>query len=282
MTSLLDRTPTAGRSSNGRGEYRLPVVTRGRRPLVTVASALLVLASIAIFASVYSSADHRVPVLVVTSTIRQGQRITGSDLGTVDVAATGGLSVIPVASASELSGTWAAVTIPAGSLMALSDVTSSRPLAGGSAVVGLALKEGQLPSNGVEPGDQVMIIQTPGVGTVLPVDGAADGSGSDTGTGTGTGSGAGAGTIAASGVLVAQATVFEATTPPPASASGVAELVSVEVPSTLAAAVASASSASQVSLVLLPASGSSVSGGSSADGSSGGSTSGSSAASGSP
>ena len=179
MTSLLDRTPTAGRSSNGRGEYRLPVVTRGRRPLVTVASALLVLASIAIFASVYSSADHRVPVLVVTSTIRQGQRITGSDLGTVDVAASGGLSVIPVASASELSGTWAAVTIPAGSLMALSDVTSSRPLAGGSAVVGLALKEGQLPSNGVEPGDQVMIIQTPGVGTVLPVDGAADGSGSE-------------------------------------------------------------------------------------------------------
>ncbi len=272
MTSLLDRPPAAGRSTNGRGEYRLPVVTRGRRPLVTVASALLVLASIAIFASVYSSADHRVPVLVVTSTIRQGQPITGSDLGTVDVAASGGLSMIPVGSASELSGTWAAVTIPTGSLIALSDVTSSRPLASGSAVVGLALKEGQLPSNGVEPGDQVMIIQTPGVGTVLPVEGAADGSGSDLGTGA-------AGTIAASGVLVAQATVFEATAPPAASTSGVAELVSVEVPSTLAAAVASASSASQVSLVLLPASDSSASGGSSG----GGSTSGSSSArSGSP
>jgi hypothetical protein len=109
VTSLLDRTPTPERSANGHGQYRLPVRARERRPLVTVACALLVLASIAIFASVYSSADHRVPVLVVTSTIRQGQRITGGHLGTVEVAASGGLSVIPVASASELSGTWPAV-----------------------------------------------------------------------------------------------------------------------------------------------------------------------------
>ncbi len=206
---------------------------------MTAVSALLVLASIAIFASLYSSADHRVPVLVVTTTVQQGQRITSSQLGSVDVAASGGLSVIPAASASELSGTWAAVTIPAGSLISLQDVTSSRPLAGGSAVVGLSLKDGQLPADGVQPGDQVMIVQASSAGSTLPTGGAADGSG--------------AGATAAGGVLVARATVFESTTPPASSASGAAELVSVEVPSTQAAAVASASAASQVSLVLLPA-----------------------------
>lgn len=270
MTSLLDRTPTPERSANGHGQYRLPVRARERRPLVTVACALLVLASIAIFASVYSSADHRVPVLVVTSTIRQGQRITGGHLGTVEVAASGGLSVIPVASASELSGTWAAVTIPAGSLISLHDVTSSRPLASGSAVVGLALKDGQLPADGVEPGDQVMVVQTPAIGSVLTVGGTTDGS--DTGTGDGSGdgsdsgadSGSGSGPTSDSGVLVAQATVFEASAPPASSASDSAELVSVEVPATEAAAVASASSASQVSLVLLPDAGDPSSGGSSA------------------
>lgn len=216
------------------------MAVRGRRPLVTAASALLVVASIAVFASIYTSADHRVPVVFVTSTIHQGQRIIGSDLGTVDVAASGGLSMIPAASASELSGTWAAVTLPAGSLISTRDVTSSRPLAGGNAVVGLSLKDGQLPADGVQPGDEVMIVQTPGTGSALPVGGVPDTSGS------------GSGPVASSGVLVARSTVFASSVPAPSSASGASELVSVEVPSTVAAAVASASSASQVSLVLLP------------------------------
>jgi hypothetical protein len=255
MTSLLDRpTPAAG-SNNGTGGYRLPVVPRGRRPLLTLASALLVLASAAIFASIYTSADHRVPVLVVTSTIHQGQRITAADLGTADVASSGGLSPIPVSSASELSGTWAAVTIPAGSLLSRGDVTSSRPLATGSAVVGLALKDGQLPAAGVEPGDQVMIVQTLAAGSVLPAGGDSDDSGA-TGTSGGTGGadadGDGFGSVSSAGVLVGRATVFETAAPSASTSSGATELVSVEVPSTLAAAVATASAASQVSLVLLP------------------------------
>jgi len=265
VTSLLDRTATDDRSVPRRGEYRLPVATRGRRPLVTVASALLVVASVAVFASIYSSTDRRAPVLVVTTTILQGQRITGSDLGTVYVAASGGLSVIPVASASELSGTWATVTIPSGSLISLRDVTSSRPLAGGNAVVGLSLKDGQLPANGVQPGNRVMIVQTPGAGSVLPSPATSAGSS------TGDGSGSSSGTTSASGVLVAQATVFEATVPSPSSGSGAAELVSVEVPATLAAAVASASSASEVSLVLLPDPGSTTAGATSGGNVSGGS-----------
>ena len=211
---------------------------------MTVASVLLVLASIAIFAGIYSSADHRVPVLTVVKTIHEGQPITGSDLGTADVATSANVAPIPVSGAAALSGTWAAVTLPAGSLLTLADVTTKRPLPIGSAVVGVTLKDGQLPSAGVEPGDLVMIVQTPVGGAVLPV--------------AGSGAGATAGSSAtadasAIGVLVAQATVFETATPSPSSASGAAELVSVEVPSTEAAAVASAAASSQVTLVLLPA-----------------------------
>lgn len=254
MTSLLDRQPAtpsasvSGPSSTatrGGGGYRLPVATRARRPVMTVASALLVLVSIAVFATIYSSADHRVPVLTVTSTIQQGQRITAADLGTADVASSGGLAPIPLAQAGELAGRWAAVTIPAGSLLTLGDVSSSRPLAAGSAVVGLALKDGQLPSTGVEPGDQVMLVQTLGVGSVLPVaESGAAGTQSQSGTAVGP---------ASTGVLVAQASVFETTTPAASSASGTTELVSVVVPATLAAAVSTAAAASQVSVVLLPA-----------------------------
>ena len=248
MTSLLER-PSSAAASNGTGSYRLPGVPQGRRPLLSVASALLVLASAAIFASIYTSADHRVPVLMVTSTIHQGQRITAADLGTTELASSGRLSPIPVSSASELSGTWAAVTIPAGSLLARGDVSSSRPLSSGSAVVGLALKDGQLPSNGVEPGDQVMIVQTLAAGSVLPA--GADSSG--TGATGATSDGDDFGSVSSAGVLVAQATVFDTATPSASTSSGATELVSVEVPPTLAAAVATAAAASQISLVLLPA-----------------------------
>jgi len=221
---------------------------------MTVASALLVLVSIAIFATVYSSADHRVPVLIVRSTIQQGQRISADELGTADVASSGGLSPIPVFRASELAGRWAAVTIPAGSLLTAGDLSASRPLPGGSAVVGLALKDGQLPSTGVAAGDQVMIVQTLGAGSVL--------SGADNPGGVATGVGTGIAAATSSGVLVAQASVFETATPTSSSSSGTTELVSVVVPSTLAAAVSTAAAASQVSVVLLPT-GSAPSGGAS-------------------
>jgi hypothetical protein len=262
VTTLLDRTHTAP-PGQGRGVTRLPTGPRRRRPLWTVASALVVLASVAIFSGLYSSADHQVAVVMVTRTIEQGQRITGSDLGSVGVSTSGGLAPIPVADASELSGTWAKEAIPAGSLLTLGNVTSTRPLTGGTAVVGLALKEGQLPSGGVEPGDQVMIVLTPGAGSVLPATGSVDGT-SDSTNGADDSSGA----DGSSGVLVAKAAVFGVATPSASSSSAAAELVSVQVPTTLAASVATAAASDQVSVVLLP-SGSSGSSGSGSSGSSG-------------
>jgi hypothetical protein len=251
VTSLLERPGTARSSARGQGQYQLPVVPRSRRPLVTTASVLLVFASVAIFAGIYSSADHRVPVLTVVTTIHQGQRITGNDLGTADVATSAALAPIPVSGAAALSGTWAAVTLPAGSLLTLADVTTKRPLPIGSAVVGVTLKDGQLPSAGVEPGDLVMIVQTPAAGAVLPAAGSGDGtSGGSNGATEGS---SGTAEPSGTGVLVAQATVFDTAAPSPSSSSGAAELVSVEVPATEAAAVATAAAASQVTLVLLPA-----------------------------
>ena len=64
------------------------------------------------------------------------------------------------------------------------------------------------------------------------------------------------------GVLVPQATVFDVSAPSSASGGGVTLLVSVEVTSSVAAEVATASAAGQVGLVLLPQAGSAGSAGS--------------------
>ena len=208
---------------------------------MAVASGSVVFASVAVFAGLYSSANRQISVLIVTTTIQQGQRITGAQLGQANVAVSGGVTPIPVADAPELSGKRASVTIPAGSLLTRGDITGAQPIAAGDAVVGLALKADQLPGSGVEPGDQVMIVQTGSPGSPLTT--AASTSSSDS-TGTTT------------GVLVPQASVFAVETPPASSSAGVSLLVSVEVSSTLAAAVTTRAAADQVSLVLLPNSGS--------------------------
>ncbi len=199
---------------------------------------MIVFASIAGFAELYSSANHQVSVLVVTDTIEQGQRISGSDLGSTSASISGGVVPVPVADASELSGERAAVTIPAGSLLTAGDLTDSEPIPTGDAVVGLALKAGQLPASGVNPGDQVMIVQTADPGSSLSIPTTSGGDSGDGGSST--------------GVLVPQSSVFDVEAPPADSSSDVSQLVSVEVPSTEAAAVTTAANADQVSLVLLP------------------------------
>ena len=245
MTSLMEgkprEAPTRGGSKTG---FRLPVTSRSRRPLVAIVSALLVFTSIAVFASVYSSANHQTPSLIVVQTIQEGQRISGTDLGQASVAISAGVSPIPVASAPLLAGKRAAVTIPAGSLLTLADVAGSAPIAAGEAVVGMALKDGEYPSAGVESGDQVMIVQSASPGA--PATATATDSGSGSGSGPQDGGGS------ATGVLVPQATVFDVGPPSANSSDGASLLVSVEVSTTLAAEVSTAASAGEVSLVLLP------------------------------
>jgi SAF domain len=206
---------------------------------MALASVVVVFVSIAGFAELYASANHQVAVLIVTQTIEQGQRVSGNDLGQTSADISGGVTPIPVSQASLLSGKRAAVTIPAGSLLTAGDVTVSPSIPAGDAVVGLALKPGQLPASGVEPGDRVMIIQTAAPGTPLV-------------TPNSTGSASG-GSGASTGVLVPQARVSDVEAPPGNPSGAESQLVSVEVSSTVASAVSTAANADQVSLVLLPA-----------------------------
>lgn len=201
-------------------------------------SIVLVFTSVAVFAELYASADRQTAVLIATTSIEQGQQFNGNELGEVNASISGDVSVIPASDASQLQGKRATVTIPSGSLLTVGDVTSSQLINQGDAVVGMALKLGQLPSAGVEPGDEVMVVETgtPGASLELPT-----GSGnSQVSTG-----------VAAS-VLVRRASVFDVEAPQASADSSASDLVSVEVPQAVAALVSSAAAAGQTSLVLLP------------------------------
>ncbi len=249
MSILLDGAATPTSATGGTPvRHGLPVLPRSRRPLVAVASAALVCASIAAFAAIYSSAGHKTAVIAVVRPIAQGQAITGEDLAPVEVSVPSGVEAIPVSDAAQLAGKRAAVAIPPGSLLVPGDLTGAPAVAAGDAVVGLALKEGQYPASGVSPGDSVMVVQTASPGTPLTA---------PTSAGPGATQSASAADGGATGVLVPAATVFD--TGPPSAGGSASLVVSVEIPATLASAVAGAAAAGQVSVVLLPDDGAGVS-----------------------
>ncbi len=256
MTSLLDRNSTVtGERSSLEPDRPLPTRPRSKRPLLAAASAAVVVVSIAAFMSLYSSARHQQQVLVVTQPVEKGEMLSAADLGEASANLSGGVEAIPVSLTASVSGKRAAVTIPAGSLLVPGDLTSASEIPQGEAVVGIALKDGQYPSTGLQPGDQVMVVQTASPGSPLPT---VAGGGSSTPNDN-------SGATASSGVLVPQATVFAVATPGTNSGGSVSDLVSVEVPTTLAAAVSTASAADQASLVLLPDVGSGATTGESAN-----------------
>ena len=80
---------------------RIPSPLRSRRPLLAVAPALVIFVSIAGFANLYASANHRTSVLVVTRTIEQGQQLNANDLSAANVEVSGQVTLIPVSDASD-------------------------------------------------------------------------------------------------------------------------------------------------------------------------------------
>jgi hypothetical protein len=272
MTVLSPMRPWRTRGGPAPEAIRPPTGGRDRRALVAVASLVVICASVATFASLYSSAGRKTSVIVVQQALVQGQPITAAQLGRAEISVSSDVAVVPVTEVAVVLGKRAATAVPAGSLLTLGDLTSAPTLVAGSAVVGLALKDGQYPKSGLDPGELVMVVQTatPGSPLSAPVNGSPTGSSGTGSSGTGTSgtgtsssgtvnassgaiSGIGATVLAGSGtgVLVAKARVF-AISPPSANASGgFALLVSIEVTSAIAPDVATAASAGQVSLVLL-------------------------------
>lgn len=269
MTVLSPTRSWRNRSVPAPEAVRPPAGGRDRRALVAVASLVVICASVGAFVSLYSSAGHKTAVIVVQQSLVQGQPITADQLAQADVSVSSDVSVIPVEEAATVLGKRAAIAVPAGSLLTLGDLTSAPTVAAGSAVVGLALKDGQFPTSGLVPGEQVMVVQTatPGSPLSAPVNGSPTTSSgttssgttssptnsSGTGTSAGVTSGVGATVLSGSGtgVLVAQATVFSTSAPSANASGGFALLVSVKVTSAIAPDVATAASAGQVSLVLL-------------------------------
>ncbi|MGH9223266.1 MAG: SAF domain-containing protein [Acidimicrobiales bacterium] len=195
----------------------------GRRsaPLALAGVACMLLGGLAAVA-IYLRATDSVTALVVKQAMAPGQVIAEGDLGVVELSARG-LAHVPAADRSQVVGRPAAVALPRGTLLTPAAIGEPSALGPGLAVVGLALKVGQMPA-GLRAGDRVALVDTDTAG---PAPSSAR----------------------TQVTYTEDATVLSVTS----GDRGSAAAISVRVPRSMAAAIAAAGAGGHVSVVLLPA-----------------------------
>jgi hypothetical protein len=203
------------------GRVGAPLPIRQKRPGYAALAVVLIVGLAALGAYFYSQAGKKVPVVVVTTRVPVGHTIERSDLSTVQVA--GDVTAIGGANLNSVVGETAVVELLPNTLLQRAMVTSAPALTSSAAQVGVAVSPGQIPADGLNPGDTVQVLQ-------LPVKNSASSSA----------------VTAAPSVLAEDATVYSSTSDP--SRSG-GTLLTLVVPRSAAGAVAVASNAGLIALI---------------------------------
>lgn len=154
MNAAGARMPTAGLRA---GATALP--TRERRPGHIALLAALIIGLAAVGAVLYSRAGAKTPVVEVVQAVPAGHVIERADLSTVAVA--GEVTAIAGTGLDDVVGQTAAVDLLPHMLLQRSMLTRGGPLAPGQALVGVAVGSGQLPADGLSPGELVRVIGLP-------------------------------------------------------------------------------------------------------------------------
>lgn len=137
---------------------RLGPPQRRRQPTLIVLGLALMLVAAAVAGALYLRVGNRVPVLAMARTVPVGQVITTEDLAEVRIAADAGVQTVPAADRASVLGQAAATTLPEGTLLNRAQLAAQPVPAPGLAKVGVVLRPGQAPAEGLAPGDRVMVV----------------------------------------------------------------------------------------------------------------------------
>lgn len=135
----------------------LPPPKRRRRPLLLAAGAVLVVLGAVGAYGLASSASQRVAVVALAADVSWGQPITAADLVEAKIATDPALHPMPWAERTTAIGKLAATDLHTGALLNIDDVMAGQVPAAGQALVGVAVKPGQLPATELAARQQVWI-----------------------------------------------------------------------------------------------------------------------------
>jgi len=220
-TAASVRTAGDGRARRAGPPPGTALPTRQRKPAYIALLVALVVGLAALGAYWYSRAGQKTAVVKVVRDVPAGHVIERSDLSTANVA--GEVTAIGANHIDSVVGQTASVELLPNTLLQRSMVTSVQGLSPDQAKVGVEVKPGQIPADGLPDGASVEVLQLPGKD-------AAGGSAQQQ----------------PAAVLAQQATVYSSAADP--SQSG-GTLLTLVVPKSSAAPIAAASNAGAIALV---------------------------------
>jgi hypothetical protein len=135
---------------------RLPTARRERKPALAAFALLLVIGGALAAGLLVIQSGKRVAAIEISQQVGAGQRIPSGAMQPVQVASGTGLDYVPWAEASQVTRFYAATTIPRGTLLTGAMVARVGGVTAGRDIVGLALKDGQLPAQ-LQAGDRIGI-----------------------------------------------------------------------------------------------------------------------------
>ena len=138
---------------------RLPSAPRERKPALAALAVVLVVGGALAATLLVTDASHKAGAIEISQAVGQGQKIPLASMQEVQVTSGSGIDYVPWDEASQVAQTYASTMIPAGTLLTPQMTTSVNNLAKGKTVVGLALKDGQLP-DGLQVGNRITIFET--------------------------------------------------------------------------------------------------------------------------
>lgn len=137
-----------------------PTKTRRRSGVLAAGVALVVVGALGA-AYLTQVVGDTARVVAIARDVQPGEVIERADLTVADVSTDPVLDPVPADRLSELVGQRAAVALTTGSLLTDAAVTEQVLPAAGQSLVGVALQPAQLPSEPLQAGDRIRIVDTP-------------------------------------------------------------------------------------------------------------------------
>jgi hypothetical protein len=167
---ISEKSPADGRAAagerpglSGPASRKLPVPPRERKPALAALAVLLILGGALATTLLVMRSGDRVSAVRIVQQVGAGQLIPRSAIQEVEIAETG-IDYVPWKFRERVLTTYAAVTLLPGTLLTEPMVRKKSDDVGpGRAVVGLALKAGQVPAT-LAVNDVVQVIYVPGAG----------------------------------------------------------------------------------------------------------------------
>ncbi|MFG3227389.1 SAF domain-containing protein [Kitasatospora sp. NPDC048194] len=134
---------------------------RRRRPAVLAMAVALIAAGGLGGAVLYNSTGQRVAVLALARDVPWGQVITEDDLVVARIAGDPALRPVSAQDRAKAVGMRAATDLKRGSMLTGSDLAQGLSVQPGQIVVGVSAKRTQLPAGRLQPGMQIVVVNTP-------------------------------------------------------------------------------------------------------------------------